>query len=175
MAFKRCRERGNRVAASAAAFMCGLAVSLQSASAQAPSPVAQAAYDYLHENFAGEDHGISTTDGDICHLRYSYSLIIGFGKIVEKEEKWTVDFNAADIQPELVKTWSDQGYEGLSLKAAAGKQFKRAGYIRLHSEKDPSNLSGVYNEIRLIGKPDELIIRALKKVATECGAKSVPF
>jgi hypothetical protein len=129
----------------------------------APSQVAQAAYDYLQEHY----QGITTYDDNICHLRYVFSLRADFNL--------KYDFNAADIQVESVKSVSTKegiGWPGIELNAASGKHFKAEGSLGIFGSLAPATTSIKLTAFR---QPDDVIIRALVKLATECGAKALPF
>ncbi|WP_426424144.1 tetratricopeptide repeat protein [Bradyrhizobium genosp. A] len=134
----------------------------------AATSAAQAAYDYLQRHFVGTklvSYRITTSDGDICHLRYAFP---GAANLNLK-----YDFNAADIQPESIKAISSQegnGWAGLLLTAASGKQFKAEGHVG-------GQLAPLQTSLKLlsVGTPDDLIVRALAKLATECGARRLPF
>jgi TPR repeat protein len=134
----------------------------------APTSVSQAAYEYLRLHFAGNElvaYKITSYDGDVCHLRYSFPGSPDFNL--------KFDFNAADIQPERLRAVSAQegnGWAGIIIYAASGKQFKAEGRAGGQLSPSPTSI-----KLLTVGKPDDLILRALVKLATECGARQLPF
>ena len=138
----------------------------------APTSVAQTAYDYLRQHFTSNvgnliRYKITTSDGNICHLRYSFNAA--------SDAHLQYDLNVADIEPESVRAVSERegaGWAGIMFNAAPGKQFQTQGSLGPLGRVSPTSTS-----IKLVamGKPDDVVLRALVKLAKECGAKQLPF
>jgi hypothetical protein len=151
-------EEKKKIEAEAAAAKQATQLAAQTeAEANAPSQTAKAAYTYLKQNLATIGPGLTAAKDNICHLRYSTLGI-------------NVEFYAGDIQPETVKSLSTKegaGWAGIVFDAASGKQFTTT--IGERSGQSTST------KLATIGMPTDVMLRALVKLAMECGANKLPF
>jgi hypothetical protein len=140
----------------------------------APSLSARLAYGYLQAHYTSDgliNYQISTYDNNVCHLRYLF--LAGADSAFDIR----YDIDAADIRLDTVKSIPPRqsgergiGFAGIDLDAVPGRRFKAAGHIKSGKLKPTSTA------IRLLStfEPDEAIVRALIRLAAECGGKPVP-